>query len=79
MASMHEQVNHYKDNFYKDFNTREETEDDYSQYLIKEKRNHKVGKGAGQIRFSWKNLTIFIQFLLIVALLVMMLCVDHVA
>ena len=43
------------------FNTSEEAEDDYSKYVLKEKRNHEVGKGAYQIRWNeLKNLIIFV-------------------
>ena len=69
----HEQVIPYKYSCYKGFNTREEAEDDYSKYVLREKRNHEVGKGAGQIGLSGlKNLIIFVQFVLIVMLPVMM-------
>jgi viroplasmin and RNaseH domain-containing protein len=66
----HEQVTGYQKNCYKGFKTREEAEDDYSKFILKEKSNHEVAKGAGQIGLSGlKNLIIFVQFVVIVVLL----------
>jgi viroplasmin and RNaseH domain-containing protein len=57
----HEQVNRYKYNCFKGYDTREEAEHAYSKYLLQEERN--------QIRWSWmKN-----SFVLIVIFLSVML------
>lgn len=69
--SYNEQVIGYKGCSFEGFNSREETENDYSKYVLKEKSNHEVGKGAGQLSAlsGFKNLIILFQFILIVMLL----------
>ena len=43
----HEQVNGYKNDYYRGFTDREEVEDDYSVFVLKHKRKHEVANGAG--------------------------------
>jgi hypothetical protein len=63
-------VDSYKNSCYKGFKTRDEADNDYSKFMLKEKSNHGVGKGEGQIMLSGlKNLIIFVQFIVIVVLL----------
>ena len=68
----------YKNNYYNGFKSREEADDDYSKFVIKEKSNHEVGKGASHIMLSTlKNFIIFVQFIVIVVLLLCCVRLVH--
>lgn len=70
LQTCHEQVNSYKNGFYRGFKTRGEVEDDYSMFVLKYKSNHEVGKGVGKLGCNGlTNLIIFGQFVVIVILL----------
>ena len=63
-------MNGYKNSCYRWFETREGAEDDFSKFVVKEKSNHGVGNGAGQIRLSrLSNFISLVQFVVIVLLL----------
>lgn len=63
-------MNGYKNSCDRGFETREEVDDDYSKFVVKEKSRHGVGKGAGHIGLSRLNdFIIFVQSVVVVYLL----------
>ena len=70
LQTCHEQVNGYKNFCFRGFETREEVDNDYSKFVVKEKSEHGVGKGACQIGLSRLNdFIIFNQFIVFVCFL----------
>ena len=62
MVCMQQTNTSFKGSSFDSFNSREETENHYNQYVLDEKKNHELGNGAGQLIWSSGSKNLIILF-----------------